>query len=343
MRGLEEKVSVIIPLFNKEVYIGRAIRSVLNQTFTDWNLYVINDGSTDSSLEKANEFDDPRIFVFSQKNAGVSAARNYGIEKAGEGLVVFLDADDFWDRNMLGEICSLRRNFPEAGLVATGFRRVNGQGDGWSVSISPSGNVEQKMIHDYFLRCKVCNFIHTSSVAIPFVVLDDIGGFPVGEKFGEDVAVWTRIALEYPLACSARVCGNFVRERSENAPRHCEEIPLPPSIPILISALRGEIPTQVSPKIIKRAIRGHVLQVFSYHRRKRKGGLVNSWIKKTKVESITPVIGGLGKTTWGRSLLYAEEFLKRFFLPFRYLRFFKKVTARGLVFERVKAVQLNRQ
>ena len=74
--------SIIIPLYNKEKFIENTLKSVLNQTFTDYEILIVNDGSTDNSLGKVLQFNDSRIKHFNKENGGVSTARNYGIKKA---------------------------------------------------------------------------------------------------------------------------------------------------------------------------------------------------------------------------------------------------------------------
>ncbi|MCX6184716.1 MAG: glycosyltransferase family A protein, partial [Flavobacterium sp.] len=89
--------SVIIPVYNKEQFLVHTINSVLNQSFTDFELLLIDDGSTDSSPALLNQFTDERIKLISQNNQGVSAARNLGIKEAKAPYIAFLDADDLWE------------------------------------------------------------------------------------------------------------------------------------------------------------------------------------------------------------------------------------------------------
>ena len=89
-------VDIIIPLYNKEATVARAIESVLDQTFADWHLMIVNDGSTDDSLQIAKQFTDPRIHIIEQENCGPGAARNRGIQEASAKYTAFLDADDQW-------------------------------------------------------------------------------------------------------------------------------------------------------------------------------------------------------------------------------------------------------
>ena len=93
--------SVVIPLYNKENHIQKTLNCVLSQSFTNFEIIIINDGSTDNSLKKAEDIKDSRIFLYSIKNQGVSNARNYGIKKANSDYICFLDADDFWYNNHL--------------------------------------------------------------------------------------------------------------------------------------------------------------------------------------------------------------------------------------------------
>ncbi|MEN8127778.1 MAG: glycosyltransferase family 2 protein [Planctomycetota bacterium] len=89
-------VDIIIPLYNKEDTVARAVQSVIDQTFTDWHLIIVDDGSTDNSLQVARQYDDPRIRIIEQDNRGPGAARNRGIEEATAEYLAFLDADDQW-------------------------------------------------------------------------------------------------------------------------------------------------------------------------------------------------------------------------------------------------------
>ena len=86
--------SVIIPLYNKEKYITDTLNSALNQSFQDFEVIIVDDGSTDESLEVVSRFQDPRIKIYKQENQGASVARNYGISQSQSDLIALLDADD---------------------------------------------------------------------------------------------------------------------------------------------------------------------------------------------------------------------------------------------------------
>lgn len=91
--------SVVIPLYNKEQYVEQTLHSALSQTYRDYKIVIVDHGSTDNSLRKVERFDDPRIRIIRQPNAGVSAAQNWGIAEAHLDLIAFLDADDLWERD----------------------------------------------------------------------------------------------------------------------------------------------------------------------------------------------------------------------------------------------------
>jgi glycosyltransferase involved in cell wall biosynthesis len=105
-------ISVIIPLYNKEQFIEATLLSVLNQTFSDYEIIIINDGSTDKSVEVVNSFDDNRIILYTTKNKGVSHARNFAISKANSDLIALLDGDDQWEPTHLENLYKLYTNFP---------------------------------------------------------------------------------------------------------------------------------------------------------------------------------------------------------------------------------------
>jgi glycosyltransferase involved in cell wall biosynthesis len=114
-------VSVIIPLYNKERFIARAIRSVCTQTFSDFELIVVDDGSTDAGADLARQCGDSRVRIISQENAGPGAARNAGIHAAKGELLAFLDADDEWLPDFLRQSLAILKQHPEASSVTSGY------------------------------------------------------------------------------------------------------------------------------------------------------------------------------------------------------------------------------
>jgi hypothetical protein len=208
------RVSVVIPLYNKGKYLGRAVSSVLAQTFKDFELIIVNDGSTDDGPAVARKYADSRINVIDQDNQGASAARNRGVAAARGELIAFLDADDEWRPDFLATIAHLVERFPGAGAYATGWRHLRGGGRYCYRDIS---------VHDheqcgcYFDRLAGGGGVHTSSVAVRRGVFERLGAFRVEEPFHEDLDMWFRIALHYDFAYSPRICSLYHAYIPDNA------------------------------------------------------------------------------------------------------------------------------
>ena len=117
------KISIVIPLYNKSNAISKTITSALQQTFTNFELIIVNDGSTDNSLDIVNSINDDRIKIYNTKNKGVSAARNFGIAKSSSNYIAFLDADDIWLPNHLDNLNTLLNNYPDCGLYCTAYEK----------------------------------------------------------------------------------------------------------------------------------------------------------------------------------------------------------------------------
>ena len=191
--------SVIIPLYNKAPYVAKAIESVLGQTYRDFEVIVIDDGSTDQSLEVAKTFENKSITIVSQPNSGVSTARNNGVKIAKYPYICFLDADDWWHPTFLEEMKRLITDFPDAGIYGSGYYIVkNGQ-----ERIAPIGVPQgfERGIIDY---CEVyaktlCMPLTSISVVIPKHIFDEEEGFKSKLKFGEDFDLWIRIALKHKV------------------------------------------------------------------------------------------------------------------------------------------------
>lgn len=198
------KFSVIIPLYNKAPYVAKAIDSVLSQTFTDYELIIIDDGSKDNSFSfalKAIEGSN-NCHIYKQENAGVSMARNNGVALSQGEYLCFLDADDWWAPTFLEELSKLIDEFPDAGIYGTGYIIVNETRH--KTRVSPIG-VESGFEKGYINYCQVyaktlAMPLTSISVAIPRLVFDEMKGFPKGIKLGEDFLLWIRIALKYKVA-----------------------------------------------------------------------------------------------------------------------------------------------
>lgn len=197
------KFSVIIPLYNKAPYVAKAIECVLSQTFTDFELIIVDDGSKDDSAKialKSIEGHD-NCHIIWQENAGVSMARNKGVVISHGDYLCFLDADDWWDECFLAEMAQLIEVFPESGIYSTNYTIVNETKR--KTRVAKIG-VEEGFDKGYINYCKVYAKtmympLWTGAVCIPRSIFDEMGGFPKDIKLGEDFILWIHIALKYKV------------------------------------------------------------------------------------------------------------------------------------------------
>lgn len=218
------KFSVIIPLYNKAPYIRKALESVLAQTYTDYELIIVDDGSTDGSAEIAeailqeatrlqgyeakgmeNSAADTlasrlsplafRLRLLKQPNQGVSAARNAGVTQAHAEYIAFLDADDWWEPTYLEHMAQLIEDYPDAGLYACNY--VYYKPGKMHVALNiPTGYINYPKAYYESNAMPVW----TGAAMMHRKVFEDMGGFPLGIKLGEDFLLWSKIALRYPVA-----------------------------------------------------------------------------------------------------------------------------------------------
>lgn len=192
--------SVVIPLYNKANYIENTLKSVLDQTFTDYEIIVINDESTDESETIVRQFNDKRIQIFNQKNQGVSVARNLGIEKSNGKLIAFLDADDYWFPNHLEEIAKLYHDLPNCGIYCSRYK-INTAKNHFQTPVYFGIDKEFRgIVADSFYSNQPFRITWTSCLAIPKDILESFGGFSRGVTNGQDLELWTKIAIKYPVA-----------------------------------------------------------------------------------------------------------------------------------------------
>lgn len=202
--------SIVIPLYNKEPYIAKTLESVLAQQFGDFEVIVVNDGSTDKSPELVQTYveRDKRITLINQENGHVSRARNHGIQKSQGQYVAFIDADDYWEPDHLVELKALADAFPEAGLLGTAYQRI--YPNERPVAVLHRRLSGRRQLVDYFEKCLPFQFIYTSCIAIQRKLLEaQKVCFQPGVKRGEDLSLWARIAMQTQTAYSAKVTVNY--------------------------------------------------------------------------------------------------------------------------------------
>ncbi|MDO5035636.1 MAG: glycosyltransferase family A protein [Porphyromonas sp.] len=199
MDNTHPKISVVIPLYNKEKTIKKTIQSVLDQDFKDFELIVVNDGSKDKSATVVQSIDDSRIRLIDKPNGGVSSARNRGIVEAKSDYIAFLDADDYWLPNHLTEINNLIEEYGDrCSVFTTNFTREFSDG----TSFPSRNDLKKGQISNYFKTICKGAIIHSSSVAIKKEALLHIGMFNENYTHGEDIDLWNRLARKYEVAYS---------------------------------------------------------------------------------------------------------------------------------------------
>ena len=189
------KVSIIIPAYNAETTIKRTIESVQRQTYADYELIVINDGSTDGTSKIVRQIIDPRIKLFSYENGGLPVARNRGIERAKGEYIAFLDADDLWTPDKLEKQLAVLEANPEAGVVYSQTYCIDRQENllYYCDPIHFEGNVLKELL--------LTNFLHNgSNPLIRQRAIETVGKFDSNLKSSEDWDYYLRLAALYPFA-----------------------------------------------------------------------------------------------------------------------------------------------
>jgi len=214
--------SVVIPLYNKKTTIERAIHSVLNQTIQDFEIIVVNDGSTDNGASIVESISDSRIRLIHQKNHGVSAARNRGIAEARYELIAFLDADDEWLPQFLATMRRMVDIYPQCSLYATCYFLRSPAGKQQPAIVRGLPYYFEGIFNNYFeISVRSNPPIWTSATCVKKTALTKIGGFPVGVKSGEDLLTWARLASFFKIAYSNSCLSIFYQTLSET----CETVP----------------------------------------------------------------------------------------------------------------------
>ena len=252
------RVSVGLPLYYRAPLLRKALESIASQTYRDFELIIIDDGSTDNSAAICDEFFQTfnhslahsinvnRSFVHSinvnhslahsinvnpsfvhsfirQTNSGVAAARNRGVAESHGEYVCFLDADDWWESTFLEEMDRLIAEYPDAGIYASNYIYYKPGKTHVALSL-PRGYLDYPKA--YYEGSSMP--VWTGATCMPRKVFDEMGGFPLGIKLGEDFLLWAKIALHYPVAFSEKPLAYYNNDvpaslratRNLHAPEH---------------------------------------------------------------------------------------------------------------------------
>lgn len=212
--------SIVIPLYNKEKFVAATLDSILAQTFTDYEVIVVDDVSTDGSLSVAERYSgkfNPGFRIVShQKNSGLSAARNTGIRNANADLIAFIDADDTWKPDFLEKMHELIHKFPGAGIYASGYEEKYPSGMAMDIhknlDFRPG---EMNLVADFFKANAHQPIFWYGSAVVRREVFDKSGFFDESITYGEDTDFNIRAAQDFKLAYYNAPCSSYTID-SEN-------------------------------------------------------------------------------------------------------------------------------
>lgn len=210
------RFSVIMPLYNKALYVRKAIDSVLEQTFTYWELVIVDDGSTDGSGDVARSYNDSRIIYIHQDNQGVSTTRNNGVIHSHYPYLCFFDADDWWESTFLEEMVGLINRIPHAGIYGSSYWIVkNGKKKKAPIGID-NGFTEGTINYCQVYAKTLCMPLWTGAICMPRSVFDEMNGFKPNLKLGEDFDLWIRVALKHPVVFLNKPLSNYYQDADTN-------------------------------------------------------------------------------------------------------------------------------
>jgi glycosyltransferase involved in cell wall biosynthesis len=192
----DPQLTVLMPAYNAAKYIGEAIASVLEQSFTDFELLVINDGSTDETAKIVSLFNDSRIVLITQENKGVAAALNLGLTYARAPYIARFDADDICNKNRLKIQYDFITAYPQYSIVGSAADYIDAEGH-YIFTHHPEGHLNEEIQQ---LKYSVCPFIHSSVMYKKEAIINN-GGYNEHAYTYEDHFLWMNI-LKNEKACN---------------------------------------------------------------------------------------------------------------------------------------------
>lgn len=208
------QVSVVIPTFNRAAFIADALQSVLNQTFQDFEIIVVDDGSTDDTAQIVQHVGDTRVRYLYQENRGVSAALNTGWRAARGEYIARLDSDDMWLPTLLQELVNTLDADPTLGVAYARAQGMNAQGE----PLPQLLGARERFPGDTLASLVYSDFVCPMAVIIRRAALEQVGGYDESLFATEDWDVWIRIAQSYRIAYVPRVLARY-RFHAQNLTR----------------------------------------------------------------------------------------------------------------------------
>lgn len=211
---IQPLVSIIMPCFNSEKTIGESIQNLLDQSYSNWELIIIDDGSTDQSKEVIQSFKDKRIRYQYQENSGPSKARNTGLNLARGKYISFLDSDDLYQMDRIRLLVTYLEANPHMDLVASNFGRINEKG---KLIFSSVGRTQQLFLPQVIVSCPFTS----NSFIVKKDILDKTGGFDTNYNAGEDWQLYIRMALKGCRMIKLQDVLCYYRSRANSISHNC--------------------------------------------------------------------------------------------------------------------------
>jgi len=249
------RFSIIVPLYNKGHIVSRTIESALAQTFNDFEILVINDGSTDNSEAVVRSFVDPRIKLITKENGGEGSARNFGIKMAQAEYVSLLDADDIWHPDYLASMDDLIKLYPNMGIYCSAMIAIYGDGTKIIRTLREYKKEKYKKVEDYFDAAREGSFMYSSTITIPKKIFAEVGEFEPKVKMGTDTDMWARILLNYDMAYCTEPLVDYMNDigGQATADQSLENFPMNKPIYITFNRLytQGKFPPRKELSMMK--------------------------------------------------------------------------------------------
>ena len=203
--------SIIIPVFNKERHVLQTLESVQNQSFQNFEIIIVNDGSTDNSEKEILKFQHQKLKYFKNENKGASHSRNFAASKAKAPYIAFLDADDIWLPHHLEDLKNLIDDFPNCGMYCKAYTAFQKDVEIKSRYHNISNKPWRGILKDYFESSMQNSIATTPAVAMPRQIFESKGGFNEVYQSGQDIDLWIRVAIKHLVAFdnNVSVCINL--------------------------------------------------------------------------------------------------------------------------------------
>jgi glycosyltransferase involved in cell wall biosynthesis len=208
--------SVVIPLYNKANYIQNCLESVLKQTHKEFEVILVNDGSTDGSETVVERFQDSRIRLVHQENKGASAARNKAISLAKHEWIALIDADDYWYPNHLEELQNTIEQFPKADVVCNNYEILLEKDYVKNPTFSIEYPLKAQYIEDYFKGSLIDPIAWTSALSFTSSIFKKVDKFDTSIKSGQDIDLMVKFGLAATIAFNPKVTMRYHRKTENN-------------------------------------------------------------------------------------------------------------------------------